>query len=171
MIDKGHKKIVQDKGKESDGRSGGRGRLLWGGYRKQGHKWSREWATWISNEFHQKLLSSLWVMELHSRLSIGFPWWLSGKESACQCREHEFDPWSGKIPHAMEQWSLWITTTQAVLQSLGTATTEACMPWSPSCAKQKSPQWEVRTQLERSPRSSQSEKSPCSNEDTAQPKI
>ena len=29
------------------------------------------------------------------------PWWLSGKESACQCRgcrRHEFNPWVGKIP-------------------------------------------------------------------------
>ena len=26
------------------------------------------------------------------------PWWLNGKESACQCRRHKFDPWSGKIP-------------------------------------------------------------------------
>ena len=31
----------------------------------------------------------------------GFPRWLSGKESACQCGSHrrcEFDPWIGKIP-------------------------------------------------------------------------
>ena len=33
----------------------------------------------------------------------GFPWWSSGKESTCQCRGHRFDPWSGKIPHAMGQ--------------------------------------------------------------------
>ena len=29
------------------------------------------------------------------------PWasrWLSGRESACQCRRHEFDPWVRKIP-------------------------------------------------------------------------
>ena len=25
------------------------------------------------------------------------PWWLSGKESACQCRRLNFDPWVGKI--------------------------------------------------------------------------
>ena len=36
----------------------------------------------------------------------GFPWWLSGKESACQCRRHRFDPWSGKIPCAIGQLSL-----------------------------------------------------------------
>ena len=26
------------------------------------------------------------------------PWWLSGKESACQCRRCRFNPWVGKIP-------------------------------------------------------------------------
>ena len=26
------------------------------------------------------------------------PWWLSGKESTCQCRRWKFDPWVGKIP-------------------------------------------------------------------------
>ena len=27
------------------------------------------------------------------------PWWLSSfKESACQCRRHEFDPWSERSP-------------------------------------------------------------------------
>ena len=35
----------------------------------------------------------------------GLPWWLRGKESACQCRRHEFDPWSRKIPQAAEQLS------------------------------------------------------------------
>ena len=25
------------------------------------------------------------------------PWWLSGKESACQCRRHGFNPWAGNI--------------------------------------------------------------------------
>ena len=28
----------------------------------------------------------------------GHPWWLSGKESICQCRRYESDPWIGKIP-------------------------------------------------------------------------
>ena len=26
------------------------------------------------------------------------PWWVSGKESACQCRRRGFNPWVGKIP-------------------------------------------------------------------------
>ena len=34
---------------------------------------------------------------------MGLPWWLSGKEFACQCKRHEFDPWSGKILHASNQ--------------------------------------------------------------------
>ena len=33
----------------------------------------------------------------------GLPWWCSGWESACQCRGHGFEPWSGKIPHATER--------------------------------------------------------------------
>ena len=28
---------------------------------------------------------------------LGLPRWLSGRESACQCRRRGFDPWSGKI--------------------------------------------------------------------------
>ena len=28
----------------------------------------------------------------------GPPWWLCGKECACQCRRHRFDPWVRKIP-------------------------------------------------------------------------
>ena len=33
----------------------------------------------------------------------GHPWWLSSKESACQCRRFEFNPWVGKIPWRREQ--------------------------------------------------------------------
>ena len=29
---------------------------------------------------------------------LQLPWWLSGEESSCQCRRHEFSPWVGKIP-------------------------------------------------------------------------
>ena len=34
-------------------------------------------------------------------IMTGFPWWLSGKESTCQCRRHKrprSDPWVRKIP-------------------------------------------------------------------------
>ena len=33
-----------------------------------------------------------------SRDNGGLPWWLSGKESVCQCSRHRFDPWIRKIP-------------------------------------------------------------------------
>ena len=35
----------------------------------------------------------------------GLPRRLSGKESACQCRRHRFDPWVGKIPWR-RKWQL-----------------------------------------------------------------
>ena len=31
------------------------------------------------------------------------PWWLSGKESTCQCRRQRFCLWARKIPHAAGQ--------------------------------------------------------------------
>ena len=66
---------------------------------------------------------------MHFRL----PWWLSGKESTCQCKRHRFNPSSGKIPHAAEQLSLCTTTIEPVLWSLGAATTEPMCHnyWSP----------------------------------------
>ena len=39
-------------------------------------------------------------MAFSSHILEGLSWLLSGKESACQCRRCEFNPWSGKIPHA-----------------------------------------------------------------------
>ena len=35
----------------------------------------------------------------------GLPWWFSGKESACQSRRYEFDPWVMKIPWR-RKWKL-----------------------------------------------------------------
>ena len=36
-------------------------------------------------------------------------------ETACQCKRHGFDPWSGKIPQALEQLSRCVTTTDPKL--------------------------------------------------------
>ena len=44
----------------------------------------------------------------------GLPCWLSGKESACQCRRHGFNPWSGKILRAIEQLSPCPTAAEPV---------------------------------------------------------
>ena len=43
----------------------------------------------------------LWILKVFTPLPspcVGFPWWLSGKESACQSRRCGFDSWVGKIP-------------------------------------------------------------------------
>ena len=48
------------------------------------------------------MMSGLFLYHLNLGLAMrllgGLPWWFSGKESACQCRRHRFDPWSRKIP-------------------------------------------------------------------------
>ena len=53
----------------------------------------------------------------HVQKKLRLPWGPNGKESACQCGRHGFDPWSEKIPHATEQLSPCVTTIEAVLQS------------------------------------------------------
>ena len=35
-------------------------------------------------------------------VGVELPWWLSGKESACQCRRARFCPWVKKIPWRRE---------------------------------------------------------------------
>ena len=50
-------------------------------------------------------------------LKLGLPWWLSGREPACQCRRQEFSPWSGKLPHtAVHQASLSFTISWSLLK-------------------------------------------------------
>ena len=60
-------------------------------------------------------------------------WWLRSKESACQCRRHEFNPWSRKIPHAAEQLTSCAITTESVFHSRGaTSSVTTCHSyWSP----------------------------------------
>ena len=92
------------------------------------------------------------------------PWWLSGTESACQCRRREFDPWSGKTPYATEQLSLCSGARE--LQLLKPVCPGACAP-----RQEKRSQREVcAPQLESSPHHGR-KKSPHSSEDAAQPKI
>ena len=76
----------------------------------------------------QPAFNLYWPTDLQGRMSAtafsfflkmwllsGLPWWRSGWESACQCRGHGFEPWSGKIPHAAGQLSQWATTTEPAL--------------------------------------------------------
>jgi len=57
----------------------------------------------------------------------GFPWLLSGKESACQYRRHGFDPWARRIPHAIEQLRWCATTIETGLYRPVTTTPEALL--------------------------------------------
>ena len=86
--------------------------------------WRREWQptqVFLPGEFHgQRSLAgySPWGRRSRTRLSnlythththkvpLDFPWWLSGKESACQGRRCRFNPWDGKIPW----WRKWQPT-------------------------------------------------------------
>ena len=68
---------------------------------------------------------------------VCLPWWFNGKESACQCRRHRFHPWSGQIPHAVEQlnwcrdcwlFSLCSRAWEPQLLSSCTTATDSCAP-------------------------------------------
>ena len=56
----------------------------------------------------------------------GLPRWLSGKESACQCRRHGFDPWVRKMP-----WRRKWQPTPVFLpgESHGRRSLVGCSPW------------------------------------------
>ena len=53
---------------------------------------------------------------------FGLPRWLSGKESAYQCRRHGFDPWVRKIPWS-KKWhvSFWIIVFSGYMPRSGIA--------------------------------------------------
>ena len=87
--------------------------------------------------------------------SIGLPWWRSGWESACQCRGHGFEPWSGKIPYAAEQLGPWATITEPahlepVLCSKRGRDSEGPAhhdeEWPPLATTRESPHTETKTQ-------------------------
>ena len=72
------------------------------------------WSKGFSNDSPQVLLLPPQIQSyvFSRKVSFGLPWWRSGWESACQCRGHGFEPWSGRIPHAAEQLGPWATTTE-----------------------------------------------------------
>ena len=92
---------------------------------------------------------------VHQNRQLGLPWWRSGWESACQCRGHGFEPWSGKIPHASEQLGPWATTTEPerlepVLRNKrgrdSERPTHRDEEWPPLAATRESPHTETKTQ-------------------------
>ena len=94
--------------------------------------------TWLSN-YTQRIITEK-IIFMHNGIIerlLGLPWWLSGKEFACQCRRHGFNLWSGKIPHAEGQLSPCATNIEPVFQSWGASTTEPT--FSRSHATQEKP--------------------------------
>ena len=106
--------------------------------------------------------SSIWkwyaiwsIMTENSKECRGLPWWRSGWGSACQCRGHGFEPWSGGIPHAAEQLDPWATITEParlepVLRNRRGRDDERPAhrdeEWPPLAATRESPRTEAKTQ-------------------------
>ena len=58
------------------------------------------WAPCIGSAESYPCLSFISYFSLYNFI-VRLPWWLSGKESACQCKRlkrSRFNPWVGKIP-------------------------------------------------------------------------
>ena len=94
------------------------------------------------------------------KIRNGLPCWLNFKESACQCRRQEFDPWIEKIARktkgqptpvflpgkSLNPWSRKIPHVVGQLSSFSTATEPMC-----ASAHEKPPEEVVAPQLESSP--------------------
>ena len=86
---------------------------------------SRHLLCFFLPEFPQHV-ASVSIQHISS-FSVGLPWWLSGKESALQCRRCEFDPWVGEDPlekgmatHSnILAWRIPRTEEPGGLQSMG----------------------------------------------------
>ena len=119
----------------------------------------------IKRSIHQEDITSVNVYTPNNRTTKytkqvlkelgGLPWWRSGWESACQCRGHGLEPWSGKIPHATEQLGPWATITEParlepVLRNKrgrnGERSAHRDEEWSPLAATRESPRTETKTQ-------------------------
>ena len=95
--------------------------------------------------------------EIHLKcIRVGFPWWRSGWESACQCRGRGFEPWSERIPHATERLGPWATIAEParlepVLRNKRGRNSERPAhrdeEWPPLAATGESPRTETKTQL------------------------
>ena len=70
----------------------------------------RDWTCGCKGGVRKGWIGSLGLADASHYM--GLPWWSSGWESACQCWGHGFEPWSGKIPHAVEQLGPWATITE-----------------------------------------------------------
>ena len=112
--------------------------------------------------------------------SIRLPWWFNGKESACQCKQETWVQsliWGDPICRegTMLMPNYWPCAPEPRSHNYWVHVLQLPKPKSPrahALQQEKPPQWTAGTeQLESSPSLRQLEKSLCSNEDSAQPKI
>ena len=77
---------------------------------------SRRWYENPNELFGQpnKIVSNFIAFIISNKLVV-LPRWLSGEESACQCRRHGFDPWSSETSHATGQPRPCAATPEAAL--------------------------------------------------------
>ena len=113
------------------------------------------WGSCPFREVSSPKSTGLWVRQLIQKIVLGLPWWRSGWESACRCRGHGFEPWSGKIPHATGQLGPWATITEPaclepVLRNRRGRDSERPAhrdeEWPPLAATRESPRTETKTQ-------------------------
>ena len=64
---------------------------------------------------------------------MGLSWWFSGKESACQCRRCQFDPWVGAGVGGEISWKRKCQLTPVFLpgKSHGQRSLTDYSPWDP----------------------------------------
>ena len=127
----------------------------------------------------EKFLSTLWINPFVSCLQVfahtvpssslrvylrGFPGGSVVKKSACHCRRHRFDHWSGGSHIPWSSWAhMWATTIEPVLEP-GSYNYWSQRALEPVLCSEKPPQWEARAQqTESSPRSLKLGKSSHSN--------
>ena len=85
-----------------------------------------------SSKVNQQTVLSSYSRHLGSRKyywtsASWVPWWLSGKESACECKRRGLDPWFGRIPWRRK----WQPTPVFLLgKSHGQRSLADYRPWS-----------------------------------------
>ena len=98
---------------------------------------STQLSLWSKSHIHTWLLENhRWQLVYRMRPNSltgclfhfsGLLWWLSGKESTCQCRIHKFDPWIGKILWRKE----WLPIPVFLLgKSHGQRSLVGCSSWN-----------------------------------------
>ena len=114
--------------------------------------------------------------------NLGLPWWLSDKESACQCRRltQAFETWPRKSPTChgetkpVHRFNYWTCALDLGTTAAGPMCHSYWIPHALEPALCNCPSHHTKgrvLQLESLPHSLQLEGSLCSNADPAQPKI